>query len=337
MRALRWIAALAGLAAFVMPASADYIILDLSSLSADNATATAINDNGAIVGNYQSGSNYYGFLLNGSSLSQIAYPGATQTYANGINDAGVIVGDYINGTGSHGFIYYNGTFTTVDNGTNTGLTGINNSGEYVGHSSTGYFYWNGSSPVPLPDTVTLSGIGDFSGTNIYYQGISDTDYVIGNYYHPSWEGFVYNLTSSSFTAVTPPNPECNYGNLNGISGNGVAIGVYGDCAGAGGAGGYLSYTYDTNTGINTLLPAYSSGWYSNPWLNGIDNWGRTVGFIQQGSIGSYEAVASIPEPGTLLLAAAGVLAMLLRRTARLVYGPGRRHRLPHQAFGNTSP
>ena len=57
--------------------------------------ANGINDSGEVVGIYQSGGVYHGFLLSGGIFSTLDFPGSSSTSANGINDSGQVVGVYI--------------------------------------------------------------------------------------------------------------------------------------------------------------------------------------------------------------------------------------------------
>ena len=78
-----------------------------------------INDSGLIVGIYIAGSNADGFLKDGSTFTTIAT-------GYGINDSGLIVGGNLLIDGS------TVTTIDVPGATNTEASGINNSGEIVG-------------------------------------------------------------------------------------------------------------------------------------------------------------------------------------------------------------
>lgn len=63
-------------------------------------------------------------------MSQIDYPGSTQTVCLAINDLGEITGYYLDTNNvAHGFITKNGTFRTVPF---PDAVGINNRGSFVG-------------------------------------------------------------------------------------------------------------------------------------------------------------------------------------------------------------
>ena len=102
--------------------------------------ATAINNNGVVVGGFDTTTFYHAFSTSGGDLGTL--PGTTNSEAHGINDSGQIVG-YCFGVGvAAAFIYTNGTMTDLNSliPTNSGWTlinaeGINNSGQIVGYGS----------------------------------------------------------------------------------------------------------------------------------------------------------------------------------------------------------
>jgi hypothetical protein len=110
---------------------------------APNLSANAINNAGAVAGDYTaSGGTVDAFLkLPGGSFHKIAVPGASSTVALGLNDNDTVVGFYTDGSGgtatTHGFIWrIGGSLTTnVDDPHGIGATtlnGINNEGDIVG-------------------------------------------------------------------------------------------------------------------------------------------------------------------------------------------------------------
>jgi probable HAF family extracellular repeat protein len=102
------------------------------------STATALNDAGQVVGNYQSNGTY-GFLYSDGSFTSI---GASDgyTFAKAINNAGVVAGQTESPSGTVAFKYSNGTmqtFSAWDGGLRgtTVANGINNAGQLVGYAS----------------------------------------------------------------------------------------------------------------------------------------------------------------------------------------------------------
>jgi uncharacterized membrane protein len=103
--------------------------------------ATNINDRGDITGQMIDDNGFaHGFLLTGGVLTQLDFPGASDTFALGINDFGLVAGywDIVDANGNvlanHGFTWKDGAFTQFDfpGVAVTGLFGINARGDLVG-------------------------------------------------------------------------------------------------------------------------------------------------------------------------------------------------------------
>jgi probable HAF family extracellular repeat protein len=116
--------------------------------------ATAINNNGQVVGCYDTATSGGGFLYSGGTLTYLGF------FPNAINDSGQIVG------GS--YIYSNGTMTDLnsliptDSGwTLTNAEGINNSGQIVGYDTNPLGQTDAFllTPTPEPSTVALGVAG----------------------------------------------------------------------------------------------------------------------------------------------------------------------------------
>jgi hypothetical protein len=94
-----------------------------------NVTASAINNNGDIVGFYTSGSQTVGFLEKGSKFSAFSYPGSTATMPFGVNSADDVVGGYSAGSAMHGFLLTKpltkATFQSIDDPNGIGTTTLN--------------------------------------------------------------------------------------------------------------------------------------------------------------------------------------------------------------------
>jgi YVTN family beta-propeller protein len=94
---------------------------------------------GEIVGNYYiTGSTVeHGFSLKAGVFTTIDFPGSNlQNYPSQVNNFGVIAGGYLDANSiSHGYVYNAGTFTAINfpGAPNTGVTGINDSGELSGY------------------------------------------------------------------------------------------------------------------------------------------------------------------------------------------------------------
>ena len=81
-----------------------YTTIDVPGASLTRATG--INDSGQIVGDYQDGKGFHGYLLDSNgTFTRLDVPGAASTHAYGINDNGLIVGQYTDSTGNtHGVL-----------------------------------------------------------------------------------------------------------------------------------------------------------------------------------------------------------------------------------------
>jgi len=120
---------------FVRSARGDITMLELGF--AFSTYLTGVNDEGVIVGHYDTGGcgRLTGFKRqpNGEA-SPIQVAGASDTFANAINDAGDVAGSYQTATETHGFVLDREGFVTIDvpGASSTEVTGINNHGELVG-------------------------------------------------------------------------------------------------------------------------------------------------------------------------------------------------------------
>jgi hypothetical protein len=110
-------------------------------VSATSWTATAINNNGDIVG-FSAGKNgrTSSWLRHGSQLVAFQYPGGSDTEAFGINDSDEIVGSYTDAGVMHGFVLTDplgptSHWQSIDDPNGVGSTlvnGLNDAGDLVG-------------------------------------------------------------------------------------------------------------------------------------------------------------------------------------------------------------
>ncbi|MBV8345094.1 MAG: hypothetical protein JO190_08915 [Candidatus Eremiobacteraeota bacterium] len=107
-----------------------------------NVTASAINDNGDIVGFYTSSSQVVGFLEKGGTFTTFSYPESPVTDPFGVNDKDDIVGSYAGASSTtHGFLLTDVTgtpkFRTIDDPNGIGTTVINGINSHV--SMVGFY------------------------------------------------------------------------------------------------------------------------------------------------------------------------------------------------------
>jgi uncharacterized membrane protein len=145
-----------------------------------NSAANGINDQGAIVGVFNTElTQARGFLLFKGKFTPFNFPGAVNTTASDINNHSQIVGAYVTPfSGAHGFVVHNGVFHSIDapqppGDTQTQANGINNFGVIVGNAgafdgfrlSSGHF-----------TTVRFPGSSRTSASSI-----NDSGVIIGTY------------------------------------------------------------------------------------------------------------------------------------------------------------
>jgi hypothetical protein len=131
-----------------------------------STTASAINDTGAIVGNYFAGGRLHGFVLSGGNYTTLDVPGSTVTFAGGINNAGQIVGNYMDASGvSHGFLATPASAVTTfawHGPTMTIATGVTGNPSFV-QALPGTYGTKGNYELVVP--LQSGGIGHFFRNN----------------------------------------------------------------------------------------------------------------------------------------------------------------------------
>jgi hypothetical protein len=159
------------------------------------------------------------------TFTEIAVPGAAETYVAGINNQGAIVGGYRTANGSGAFVLDQGVYSTVTipGSTNTVITDINSSGVMVGSyfaEGTGYHGF-------IRDGGTVTTIDPPGAIAASVNGINDAGTVVGHYLVPGGEdgvehGFVYQ-DGQFLTVDYPGSPS---GTLLDINNAGTALGGY---------------------------------------------------------------------------------------------------------------
>jgi len=230
--ALRTFLTLTALALLAVPAAvaAEYEFETLTAVSP--GTANDINNRGQIVG----ASGDSGFLIDGGTVTEIAYPGADSTIAFGNNDLGVVVGRYGIGDESFGFIYDGGEFTQIDFPDAVGRSyafGINNQGDIIG-------LWCDEGDTP-PCSFSSAATGDAirgwlfdknGFSNVDFPGAVDTfalritdNGAIAGQYYTATAGFAFTRDKDGTwnTLVVPGATESE---AHGINNRGDVVGLY---------------------------------------------------------------------------------------------------------------
>jgi hypothetical protein len=254
----------------------------------------AINDAGtALVQADNGGFPEVSYMYDNGTLTNIAYPGASQTQVFDINNRDQIIGEYLTGSGFppvfQSFIYAKGSYTTIQtpSGQPVFATNINDAGEVVGSyfdssGSHGFTYLNGRfNKIEFPGATgtqvfnvnnrgTLTGIyTDASGATkgfIDNQGhfstikqdafptaINDAGRVIGNIAGTTL-GFIYN--NGSFETISAPvtDPTGSNTSFTGLNNRGDIIGTTAYTDSSGGNG----YEGFIGTNPTDLLPAVTA-------------------------------------------------------------------------------
>ena len=280
--------------------SANFTSLDDPLTTYPDTTATAINDQGEIVGWHY---NVSGFLYSNGSWMELNDPQADgdSTWTEGINNLSQIVGYYENSSEVfNGFIYSNGTYTSYNDGnSNSGGTyfeGINNNGEVVGWTgkptyagaaaipnSVGFIFENGSYDDFGPTGTQPAGInnsgavsGTFFTTVEERAGISSVPVAVA-------EGFFYD--DGTFSTFSNPSGNETFGE--GINDADVIVGYYTTNAGT------VGFAYDEPTG--TWIPIVVPG-ATATYVYGINDSDQIVGAYADSNGNMHGFVGIVPPP-----------------------------------------
>jgi len=184
-----------------------------------------INNKNVIVGTYNpNASAQFGYVLTGTTVTNIDYPGSAFTSAFGMNDNGEVVGAYAMTLTSpdQGFSWLNGVFTTLTypGSLATYAQGINIHNVIVGtyQDSQGAnhgFAYSGGKYV----AINIPG-----ATSTLLSGINKNGAIVGSYIDVSNVGHGILYQNGKFTVIDYPGA-ANTG-LSAISDTGVIVGAY---------------------------------------------------------------------------------------------------------------
>jgi hypothetical protein len=269
-----------------------------------------INNSGTIAG-FTGAVTASGFtLVLPSSFTNENFPGAAQTMVTGINQNGDTVGIYIDGGGTtHGFTDIGGVFRTVDDpGSvfNQGL-GINNSDTTAGYASF-------TDPAGMTGQVAYTQAGGvFTNINALLPanfnsqavGIDNAGDIVG-FYMPTATTSIGFLDIGGVISTIDPFGS-TFTQALGINNLGEIVGFYVD-------GSDVQHGYIDNGGFFTSFDPAGS---VNTTINGVNDLGQIVGFYSDANdnVDGFVGTLVTPEPATLTLVGAGLLACLgiLRR------------------------
>ena len=252
--------------------------------AANGTSAVGINDRGQIVGSYSDGAgNNHAFLMDHSTFTTIAFPGAVCTQAIGINARGQIVGGYAEkscnpfaGMVPHGFFMDDGNLSTIDV---TRARGINNRGQIVGEAGANCF---------LLDRGTFITIAVPGANFTFCSGINDRRQIVGGCFDSTGiHGFL--LDNGTFTTIDVPGATLT--TPNGINDRGQIVGGYNAPDSSGNQHGH-GFLLDDGTFTTIDVPG-------SPYTNaeGINNQGEIVGSYFASRTGSLGFLFSRREFG----------------------------------------
>jgi len=250
------------------------------------------------------------------------FPASVQTQVVGINgnSPATTVGFWIDGAGNNfGFVDQNGSFTKVmDPNTPTvtpsvnQLTGVNNaniaSGFYLNAAGNAQAYlYNIAAATFTPITLPAS----FNAVMTTATGVDNAGDVSGFYVDAAGVTHGFLDVGGTFFTIDDPNGNGTNTMLLGLNNNDQAVGSFVDMNGEtqGLVFNFLADAFQTISDPGaSATPAFM---VNGTTINGTNDQGDLVGFYSNGTqvIGLVALPASVPEPATLTLLAAGLLGM----------------------------
>ena len=199
---------------------------NLATVSYPGATLTGlfgINNHGAAVGYFNSGSGNQAIMLSQGTFTQINAPSSPNTAAFGINDSGDIVGFYLDGTSEslEGFLLSGGTYTTIHfpGSVSTQARGINNAGQIVGIYQTADGKSHGFELINGVYTTIDCPCGQTALQNINNHGT-----IVG--YYTDTSNVIHGLQYNSGIFATVDFPGSTYTVLTDVNDSGTVVGTF---------------------------------------------------------------------------------------------------------------
>ena len=291
-----------------------------------------IANNGAAVGfGIDNAGNFTNFVRNPiGTYTTLNINGSTSAMALGINSAGDVVGT---ANGAAFILPFGGSAVTLTTPANTTAAfGINDMGNIVGQFTSamgtmpGFFLANnsGSGLITInapsgPNAVNAQGINNNRLIAGFYVGTDGQDH--------GFMALVSNAVGGTLTGTAIADPTIPpvmgepgatfvFSQILGVNDHGIAVGYYGDSTTS-----QHGFLYNTNTGQYTFIddPAemFDNG-VEVTQITGITNSGEITGFYSDANGVFHGFVASpVPEPTSLTLAGAGLLAAWLAKRRKL--------------------
>jgi len=294
--------------------------------AAAGTNMNGIANNGTVVGfdilNNGNLSNFTTNPLISTTANALNINGSTTAMALGVNSAGTVVGTDGNG---NAFTLSGGTVNTFipTGGTSATAFGINDQGTIVGQ-----FVTSAATPgfiQTAPNTyITINAP---SGPNtVNAQGINNNGLVVGFYLGTDGQvhGFMANQSNAvsgtlTGTAIADPTippvagePGATFvfSQVLGINDQGIVVGYYGDSTTS-----QHGFLYDTHTGKYTFLDDPNASFNSNgvevTQITGINDAGEITGFYSDANGVFHGFIATVPEPGSVLLLGIGLAASVI--------------------------
>jgi len=297
---------------------------NLGTLGGLNSQATGINASGQVVGSSQLDPSSplsadpatRAFRFSGGTMTNLGTLGGTTSVGNAINASGQVVGSSETAAGdtrafrtaANGLITLGSDLGTLG-GLNSQAFGINASGQVVGSSETAAGDTRAFRTAANGLITPGIGLGTLGGTFSQANGINDSGQVVGFAETAGGQFRAFRTTAGGDI-----NAASDLGTLGGLDSQAFAINALGQVVGSSetAAGESRAFLFDAGGlfDLNTRLASSATGLILTD-ARGINDLGQIVAFGRD-SRGFTRSVllTAVPEPGSVTLAASGVLVLL---------------------------